>query len=138
MTFRPRVSAGVPEGGRFTAKAHRESPVSLAEVRRHDNALLANLTSGSMDPVRRRQLARKAVMEAINDGTAARLVGISRLDDVATLRDAAAKDWMIDRAVDGLSEKTRSGEGRVPANALGMQLCKQILLAERGQQRTVS
>ena len=136
--FRPRVKPGVPEGGRFTAKEQQEAPVSLSEVRRHDNALLKNMTGGTMDPERRRHLARNAVREAIEDGTAARLVGVNRIDEVAALREAAGSDWKIDQAVDRLTETVRSGQGRVPANAIGLHLCKQLLLAERGQQRMAS
>lgn len=138
MMFRPRVQPGVPAGGQFASKAQSESPVTLADRRRHENVLFQNLAGGKMDPGNRRRLARSAALQALSDGTAARMLGSSGINDLGLIESAARQDTKLDRALAEVVKLEQVSPGRVPSNALGYHLCKQLLLAERSPQRMAS
>ncbi|MCC3292994.1 hypothetical protein [Arthrobacter sp. zg-Y1110] len=135
--FRPRVQAGVTAGGQFASRGRQESPVSLSD-RRSENALFHNMTRGTMELSQQRPLARSAVRKAIGDGSAARMLGRNGAGDIAVIEAAVRQDRKLDAAVDALVEQERKHPGRIPSNALGYHLCRQLLQAERNPQRLAS
>lgn len=136
MRFLPRVQPGVPAGGQFTSKSQSESPVTLADRRRHENVLFQNLAGGKMDAGNRRRLARGAALQAVSDGTAARMLGSSGIHDLGLIESAARQDTKLDRALEEVVNLEQASPCRVPSNTLSHHLCK--LLAERGPQRMTS
>lgn len=126
-----RVKAGVPAGGQFTGRARSEAPVSLGGAARA-NALFHNMTGGAMSLEQQRPLARAAVRESFEDGSVARMLGRKGAAEVQSIRAAAGNDRKLDAAVAALVEQEHRSPGRIPSNALGYHISKQLLLAERG------